>query len=46
MNFPCPLTHKILFKIKILNKIMNVKCWLTAEHNKWYLLLLAYDPIA
>lgn len=31
------LTHKILMKIKLLNKIMNVKCWITGDHNKWYL---------
>lgn len=28
------LSYKVLLKIKILNKIMNVKCWLTADHGK------------
>lgn len=35
MNPPTfPHIHKALIKIKIWNKVMNVKCWLTADHNE------------
>lgn len=42
---PFPHIHKALTKIKIWNKVMNVKCWLTADYSEWCLLLLPGSKI-